>query len=153
MLRIASQEQLLDKFRDIDRDQVQIPPTFRFPLAVKDYLSWVEPSGHRVYLLFEDVSSGDPMGVVFQRTHGAHDTAAAMCQWCHTVRPGPAVGLLTASVDRNHRIGIHLCTNLNCRENTLKEPGIHDLRESLGKYERLHRILERMTDFAHRNLF
>jgi hypothetical protein len=153
MIRIASEEQLLAKFRPIDRDEVQIPSNFKFPLAIKDYLTWVEPSGHRVYLVFEDVSSGKPLGVVFQRTRGAGETPAAMCQWCHTVRPGPAVGLLTAAADRDHRIGIHLCSNLNCRENALAPPNVHDLRESLGKYEKLHRILSRMSDFSHRNLF
>ena len=152
MIRIASFEHLLEKFRELDRAEVQIPAAFKFPMALKDYLAWVEPSGHRVYLLFEDQSSGEPMGIVFQRNNGAADTPAAMCQWCHTVRPGPAVGLLTAAAGKNHRIGVHLCSTLNCRENKGK-PGIHDMRESLGAHERLHEILERMSSFAHRNLF
>jgi hypothetical protein len=152
MLRIASDTDLMGAFRDIDRREVQIPSSLSFPLAVKSYFAWVEPSGHRVYLVFEDPSSGHPLGLVFQRTRGAADTPVAMCQWCHTVRPGPAVSLLTVAVEPNRRIGVHLCSNLNCRENIESGPSIHDIRETVSAHERLLGIVSRMSEFAHGHL-
>src|SRR4051794_7258476 len=98
MIRISSEAHLRSTFRSIDQDEVVPPVETRFPLVAKDYLRWLEPSGHRVFLVFED--EGALRGVVFQRTSGAADTAAAMCQWCHAVRSGPAVGLLTAAAGR-----------------------------------------------------
>jgi len=153
MIRIASEDQLLETFRSTDQDQVHIPANFSFPLPVKDYVSWVEPSGHRVYLVFEDLVNSRPLGVVFQRTRGAPDTPASMCQWCHSVRSGGAVSLLTTDMGPNRRVGLHLCSNLNCKENALSAPGIHDFSEGVSGRERVQRILQRMNDFAKKNLF
>ena len=153
MIRIPNEAELLETFRPSERDEVRLSPDFRFPLPLKDCLSWTEPSGHRVYLVFQDPSEGYLRGIVFQRTHASTDTPASMCQWCHTVRSGTGVSLLTAAVGPNRRIGMHLCSDLNCKENTLSPPGIHDLRESLSSYERLQRVLKRMGEFASRNLF
>lgn len=153
MIRINSEEQLLETFREIDRDEVQVPLTARFPMAVKDYVSWIEPSGHRIYLVFEDVQTGAPLGVVFQRTHASADTKASMCQWCHAVRSGTGVGLLTASASKNHRVGVHLCADLNCRDHAMGPPGVNDFNESLSSAEKMQNVLRRMTAFARKNLF
>jgi hypothetical protein len=153
MLRITSEAQLLQTFREIDRDEVQLPSTLKFPLAVKNFTSWIEPSGHRVYLVFERESQGEAVGVVFQRTRGNSEAAPAMCQWCNAVRGGSGVSLLTASVDKNHRIGIHLCSDLKCGEHENGTPSVHDLRESLSKTEKLLRLVGRMNEFAKKNLF
>lgn len=153
MIRITNEEELLGTFRSIDRDEVQIPLTARFPMAVKDYVAWIEPSGHRIYLVFEDTQTGSPLGVVFQRTRGSANTVASMCQWCHAVRSGSGVGLLTATVAKDHRVGVHLCADLNCREHAMGPPGIHDFNESLSSGEKLQNILRRMTAFARKNLF
>ncbi|MGE3680734.1 MAG: FBP domain-containing protein [Bdellovibrionales bacterium] len=153
MIRISSSAQLLESFRDLDREEVQIPPTFRFPLAIKDYISWIEASGHRVYLVVEDPENRMPLGVVFQRTHGSSDTAAAMCQWCHAVRTGRAVSLLTAAAGRNRRIGLHLCSDLNCKENALSPPGIHDFQEAVTGRARVQSVVQRMVEFTKRHLF
>src|SRR4051794_32777143 len=103
MIRISSEVKLLETFRDIDREHVQMPAEFKFPLAIKNFTSWIEPSGHRVYLVFEHAVTGEPVGVVFQRTKGNAEAAPAMCQWCNTVRGGSGVSLLTAAVTEDHR--------------------------------------------------
>lgn len=140
-------------FRAIDQDEVYVPPDLKFPIGVRDYLAWTEPSGHRVFLVFVEPYSQEKLGIVFHRTHGTADTPAAMCQWCHAVRAGGAVALLTAAVTKRRRVGLHLCANLNCRENALSTPGIHDFIESISANERVKRILVRMSAFARRNLF
>jgi hypothetical protein len=153
MIKVNSEEELLKSFREIDRDQVQIPPDFKFPLAVRDYLSWVEPSGHRVFLIFENQGTGNPMGVVFRRPNGPPLTPASMCQWCHTVRTGNAVTLLTAAMSESRTIGLYLCSRLNCREHTLAPPGAHDFNEGLSAQERINGVVRRMGAFATGNLF
>ena len=153
MLRLRDSDHLRAAFRAIDQDEVYVPPDMKFPIGVRDYLAWVEPSGHRVYLIFVEPYSHERLGIVFHRTRGTPDTPAAMCQWCHAVRGGGAVALLTAAVNRRRRVGVHLCSNLNCRENALTTPGIHDFNESISASERVKRILVRMSAFARRNLF
>jgi len=151
MFRISSENELLSSFRAIDLDEVQIPADFHFPLAIKDYLSWIEPSGHRVYLVLEDTIDGGVKGIVFQRTHGGPDAPASMCQWCHSVRTGGGVALLTATAGPKRRIGLHLCSDLACKEHLL--PGVQDFQESLSVSERKQRLFQRMREFAKRHLF
>jgi hypothetical protein len=153
MLRITSETELLETFRALDRDEVQTPHGVKYPLAVRDYLAWPEPSGHRIFLVFEDQATKQPRGVVFQRTPAPADTPASMCQWCHAVRSGSGVGLLTAAAGRNRRIGLHLCSDLNCRDHALGAPGIHDFNEGLSSTEKMQRLLQRMSDFVRGNLF
>jgi hypothetical protein len=131
---------------------VQIPSDFKFPLAVKNFTRWVEPSGHRLYLIYEHASQGTPVGIVFQRTHGSADAAPAMCQWCNSVRGGSGVSLLTAAAGSNRRVGIHLCTDLQCAEQEEAVPSVNDLRESLSRPEKVLRLVQRMSDFAIKNL-
>jgi hypothetical protein len=153
MIRISDEHQLLSAFRESEQAEVHIPADFTFPLALKDYIAWVEPSGHRVYLVFRETQSGNPLGVVFQRTRGSADTAASMCQWCHSVRPGSSVGLLTTGAGPNRRVGLHLCANLDCKENAMKPPGVNDFPEAVKGRDKIERIVRRMNDFAKHNLF
>ncbi len=153
MIRIKDESQLLASFRETDQAQVQIPPALTFPLALKDYLAWTEPSGHRVYLVFSEIQSGNPMGVVFQRTKGAAETPASMCQWCHSVRSGSAVSLMTTDAGPNRRVGLYLCSGLNCKENALSPPGVNDFAESVSGQDKVDRIVRRMNEFAKQNLF
>lgn len=130
-----------------------MPADLGFPLALKDYFAWTEPSGHRVYLVFGDPTTGHPLGVVFQRTSTPADAPASMCQWCHAVRTGGGVSLLTAAAGRNRRVGVHLCSDLSCRDRAFGVPGRHDFNEGLSPQEKLQRLLRRMGDFAHGQLF
>jgi FBP C-terminal treble-clef zinc-finger len=153
MLRIGTEEEMKEAFRPIDQDEVQFPSDMLFPLLVRDYLSWVEPSGHRAYLVFADPAKGAPRGIVFKRNHTSADAPPAMCDWCHSVRGKGAVGLLTATVSPNRRIGLTLCRDLNCKEKIDSIPGVNDLRESVSHEEKKQQIVERMSNFARRNLF
>ena len=153
MIRIENEQHLLSAFRETEQSQVQIPQELKFPLALKDYLSWVEPSGHRVYLVFQDAQSGNPLGIVFQRTRGSSQASPSMCQWCHAVRPGNSVGLLTTQAGKERRIGIHLCVDLDCKEHAQKGPGRNDFSEGLSDREKIERVVRRMNDFAKHNLF
>lgn len=141
----------MQTFRPIDQDEVQLPSEMTFPLLVRDYLAWVEPSGHRTYLVFADGAKA--RGIVFRRSHQSADAPAAMCDWCHSVRGRGAVGLLTATVSKTNRIGLTLCRDLSCKEKLEKPPGVNDVFESVDVGEKKQRLVERMSHFARRNLF
>lgn len=152
MIRITSENELLNLFRPIDRDEVQVPADMTFPLIVRDYIKWIEPSGHRAYLVFLDPDQPQALGVVFRRTSSS-DSPAQMCQWCHSVRSGNGVGLLTSSSGTRRRVGLYLCRDLGCKEQLTEGPRVNDMRETLDVEQKMQRVLRRMADFAKGNLF
>ncbi len=156
MIRIFNEKELLDSFRPLDRDQVELPKDLKFPLGIQDYLAWVEPSGARVYLVLAEPENRHPLGVVFRRDQTS-GPAAMMCEWCHSVRAGDGVTLLTATASSHKRVGIPLCRDLSCKDKALLRvadaPGPHDFPETLNGPEKVRRIVARMSSFARRNLF
>lgn len=152
MLRISSKDELLNSFRELDRPEVILPNKLEFPLAVIDYFSWVEASGARVYMLFKDRVSGQPLGLVFRRTAVSAEGKARMCDWCHSVRGPNEIGLLSVAASRKQRVGLSLCRDLGCKNRILQPPHTYDLRESLAREEKLMRVLDRASQFARRCL-
>lgn len=151
MIRIQSEEQLKSVFREIDRDQLHIPPEMHFPFLLRDYVAWMEPSGHRTYLLFNDADK--PLGVTFKRVQQSADAPAMMCEWCHSVRSGGRVGMLSVDISKNRRIGMHLCRDLSCRDKIIGLPQANDLPTRMSRQEKINRLIERMSSFLHGNLF
>lgn len=147
MIRIDSEHELLMAFREIDRDEVDLASAVKFPLILKDYLAWTEPSGHRVYLLFQDPNGNIARGLVFRRSSIPAQPIVQMCQWCHSVRGGNAVRLLTVKASQNRTLGLHLCSDLSCKEKVLSTPGVNDMREPYSRYEKLYRVIMNMSDF------
>jgi hypothetical protein len=152
MIRIVNETQLKEFFRNLDQDEVSTIG-LKFPMGLKDYTSWLEPSGHRVYLVFRDTESQKPRGIVFTRTHSHTDGISKMCDWCHSVRGGDSIGLLSARASQNLTIGVELCTDLSCKEKLAHTPGVNDVRETLSPDEKIERLLKKMSDFARHHLF
>ena len=143
MIKIKSEQELLESFRLLDREEVILPQNMTFPFLVKDYLSWEEPSGYRVYLIFNDHRRQVPFGVVFRRDQSKGGSAARMCDWCHSISGSDEVSLLSAAASPKRRVGIQLCRDLSCKNNF----------QSLGRGERINQIIHRMADFSRQNLF
>lgn len=149
MLRIKDQTELLNLFRDVDTKDVIIPKDIKFPLAVSDYFAWKEPSGHRTYLVIEDIER--PFALTFERTKNS-EGVPMMCNWCHGVRPASDVALMTVAVDKRTRVGIYVCSDLRCKENILDRPSINDMRETLGQQEKIMRLKQKMQDFINHEI-
>jgi hypothetical protein len=148
MFRIESEKEFLNAFRPRDRKHAEPPEGLRFPLFVRDYLSWVDPYGVRVFLLFTAPGMKQPTGIAFRRDQQG-DTALStlMCDWCHS--PGSAgVGLLTTDVDSKRRVGVNVCLDLKCGERL--EAMTNLAGQSLLDNNR--KLLERMARFAHEAL-
>jgi hypothetical protein len=152
MFRIQSENELKECFREQDREELILGPEVKFPMVARDYLAWVEPSGNRTYLVFQDASFKGPLGIVFRRVQSLGPGVAAMCEWCHSVRSGDEVGLLTVKTHSNRRIAISLCRDLGCAENVRSGPGVHDFPTTASVQERVRRVLAKMADFARREL-
>ncbi len=156
MFKMNSSAELFDAFRPLDRAEVEaqdLPERLSFPLLVKDYIAWSEPSGHRVFLVFAEKGQRQPLGIMFKRDTSGGAPIPRMCEWCHSVGGGAGVGLLTVSVSANRRIGIQLCRDLSCRQKAEGLPGADDFPQNLTTRERVWKITQRMSEFARRNLF
>ena len=151
MLRIKDSRELLNLFRELDQSSVFIPYEVKFPLAVSDYFAWKEPSGHRTYLVIEDRLNSRPFAIVFEKTKSS-ESVPMMCNWCHAVKPASDVALMTTSVDKNTRIGLYLCSDFSCKNNILERPSIHDMRETLGKQEKMMRLNSKIQSFINKEI-
>lgn len=156
MIRIESAAALIESFRPIDREMhgeaLEVPGSFRFPMLVRDYVAWMEPSGARAFVVFADPGSRAPMGIVLRRdTSGA--TPPAICEWCHSTRGEGGIGLLTATASDKRRVGIHLCRDLACKERVEAAAEADSSFVPVSARDRVRRVVERMASFARRNLF
>lgn len=152
MFLIRSDKELMDCFRQQDQAEVFIPADLVLPKVSKDYLTWMEPSGARAYLVFQDESFKAPFGIVFRRDQTAGPSVAAMCDWCHSVRSGNEIGVLTVSTSNKKRVGISLCRDLSCAEKIRSEPGANDFSVQASMQERIKRLLAKMSTFARQQL-
>jgi hypothetical protein len=148
MFRIESEKALLDCFRPIDRSTVAPTKSMEFPLYVRDYFTWVEPSGARTYLVFPDTASGKLLGVSFRRDQ-PRGASPYFCEWCHSVGSSAEIGLLTADASERRRVGISACLDLRCvdkletRSNLTGENARHLARG----------VIEKMSEFARKSIF
>jgi hypothetical protein len=67
MFRIETEKELQNAFRSRDRKHVEPPKGTQFPLFVRDYLSWMDPYGVRVFLVFTAPAAQKPTGIAFRR--------------------------------------------------------------------------------------
>lgn len=142
MFRLDTEKALLDSFRPKDRSRVELPAGVTFPAFVRHYLSWAHPAGGRMFLVFA-VPGGVATGIVFD-TNGGGQGPVAMCDWCHHSAAGTGVGLLTARVTGNRTAGVHVCTDLACKQHVEDEAD----RAGRSAVPELHALLERIGRFA-----
>ncbi|WP_224365534.1 FBP domain-containing protein [Hyalangium versicolor] len=143
MFQIQSEKEFLNAFRSRDRKTVELPKGTRFPLFVRDYLSWVDPYGVRVFLVFKAPSNARPIGIAFRRDQQGDKTLhGRMCEWCHANGTADVIGLLTTDLDSKRRVGVNLCLDLRCNErletmaNMSGRSAVDDSKELLEKMAR-----------------
>jgi hypothetical protein len=151
MMPAHTEEELKRWFRRIDQKDVELPPDAPFPGDLGEMFAWAV--GPRAFLVFRDRPDRAYRGIVFHRNQSAIPEVAAMCEWCHGVRDKGGVKLLSVKVDARRRVGMYLCSGLDCVSDPPTLPGPDDLREGLGGDERRARVLRRIADFAARRLY
>jgi hypothetical protein len=142
MFRLESEAALLNAFRPSDRKLVELQPGLKLPLFVRDYLAWTHPAGGRAYVVFA-VPEGSPTGIVFD-TNGGGSSVPSMCDWCHFNGVGSQVGLLTARVNSKKRVGVHICSDLSCKQKLEDEAN----RSGISALPLMKKLMERMGRFA-----
>ena len=148
---IKDAQELVSCFRDFEQDKVFLPKDMKFPVVIEDYYTWVDPSGHRSYLL-ATLPQSSPVGIVFRRPSPSPQASPKMCDWCNKVLPGDQVGLLSAHRGKDISVGKYLCRDLNCKERLQETPGLHDLRETVNDQTKLDRLVHRVRSFIRRNI-
>jgi hypothetical protein len=142
MFRLESDTALLKTFRPKDRSIVELPPGSTYPLFVRHYLAWPHPAGGRVFLVFS-TPTAVPTGISFD-TNASGPAVPHMCDWCHCAGLGTQVGLLTATVNRQKRAGIHACVDLSCAQKLEDEAN----RSGRSPLPAIEALLLRMGRFA-----
>lgn len=146
MFLIDSEKALIKAFRPRDQRALELPVGIKYPLVVRSYFAWVEPTGVRTFVIFEH-ESGRPLGIAFRRDQDKSAGAAGkLCDWCHSV--GEDVQLLTVDKNSKRRLGVLLCRDLNCAS---KLDEAADLTGT-SSVEPKRRHLERMRLFAREGL-
>lgn len=142
MFRLTSKEMLIRSFRPRDREGMELPPGLAFPLFVRNYLAWREPSGAGVRLVFS-LPKCVPTGIFFRRGHG-EPGPVQMCGWCYSGGGSDEIGLLTADVNSRRRAGVVACLDLRCQEK-IEDAANRGGRSALDAERAL---LERIGQFA-----
>jgi hypothetical protein len=114
MFKLDSEQDLLKAFRPRDRALVELSSEVKLPLFVKHCFTWAHPAGGRVFLLFA-VPGGAPTGIAFD-TNGGGPSVAHLCDWCRVPGLGSRVGLLTTRLNSKKVVGVHVCSDLGCRQ-------------------------------------
>jgi hypothetical protein len=142
---LDSEQALTDAFRPRDQRVLELPPDLTFPRFVRNYLAWVDQTGVRTFVVFQD-DLGGTLGITFRRDQESAGGGSQLCAWCHCV--SSEVGLLMTDKNSRRRVGVLVCRDLGCAAR-LDEAA--DLAGT-SAVEPKRRQLERMRRFAREGL-
>ncbi|MDG0815151.1 FBP domain-containing protein [Bdellovibrio svalbardensis] len=139
---INSEEEFVQAFRTRDQNKLVLPEKLKFPLNVRSYFTWKEPSGVYTYLVFKAPNWDLPRGVAFKRTASTVEPVGGLCGWCNSYGTSDDIGLLSVAMSANVSNSYLICQDLRCiekiEENTMlagknPEKYIADLYYKIGK--------------------
>ncbi|MBI5495110.1 MAG: FBP domain-containing protein [Deltaproteobacteria bacterium] len=148
LFRIDDEAALRAAFRPRDLRAWAPPARVAWPLLVRDCVSWADPVGDHVCVVFQDPVSRQPLGISFQRESAAGATGSRLCDWCHAFGSVREIGLLMCERTSRRRIGVWLCRDLACADRA-EEVAFRAGRN--GKKARAV-VVERMWHFAQHGL-
>lgn len=140
---IESEADLISCFRLKDQKKLILPKDLKFPLRIRSYFTWKEPSGVYVFLVFKLPNWDQPRGMFFKRVEIGGEPTGRLCGWCNAYGNSMDIGLLSVSVNANTSFSYLLCNDLRCIEKieesaTLAgknpEKWIHQLYHRMGKF-------------------
>nr|WP_295902344.1 FBP domain-containing protein [uncultured Bdellovibrio sp.] len=113
---IESEAELIHAFRPRDQKKLVLPEKLRFPLNVRSYFTWKEPSGVYTYLVFKMPNWDLPRGVAFKRSASTGEPIGGLCSWCHAYGTSDEIGMLSVSMSSNVSSSYLICHDLSCIE-------------------------------------
>lgn len=150
LFSIASEEELIKSFRPRDQKKLLLPEKMKFPLNVRSYFTWRDPSGVYTYLVCKMPNWDMPRGVAFKKTSPSGDPVGGLCNWCHSYGTSDEIGLLSVAMSSNVSNSYYLCQDLNCIEK------IEDATARAGKdpekhiadlYRRIENLFENIRNY------
>lgn len=113
---INNAEELIQMFRLRDQKKLVLPDGLPFPLNIRSYFAWKEPSGVYRYLVIKMPNWDMPRGVAFKRTSATGEAMGGLCNWCHAYGSSEEIGMLSVAMNSNVSLSYILCEDLRCIE-------------------------------------
>lgn len=113
---IASEEEMIRSFRLRDQKKLLLPERLQYPLNIRSYFTWKEPSGVYTYLVFKMPNWDLPRGVVFKRTPPSAEPTGGLCSWCHAYGSSDDIGFMSVAMSANVSTSYLICQDLRCIE-------------------------------------
>lgn len=148
---INSEQELIESFRPRDQKKLLLPGSLKFPLNVRSYFTWKEPSGVYTYLVVKFPNWDLPRGVAFKRTpSGGGEPTGGLCSWCNAYGSSEDIGLLSIAMNANVSLSYLICQDISCIEK------IEDMATLSGKnpekyiaelYYRIGKMFENVSSY------
>jgi hypothetical protein len=148
---IASEEELVNAFRLRDQKKLLLPDSFRFPMNVRSYLAWQEPSGVYTYLVFKMPNWDLPRGVAFKRSHSSGEPTGGLCNWCHAYGSSEEISMLSVTMSAKESRAYFLCQDLRCIEKIEEASmlgGKNPEKYIAELYHRIEKLFENLSGHA-----
>lgn len=116
LFSLESEADLVKTFRLRDQKKLILPDNLEFPLNIRSYFTWKEPSGVYTYLVFKNPNWDMPRGVAFKRTPPSAEPTGGLCNWCHAYGTSDQIGLLSVTMNAEVSFSYFLCQDLTCIE-------------------------------------
>lgn len=147
---IDSEAGLIQSFRLKDQKKLILPDNLKFPMNIRSYFTWKEPSGVYTYLIFKAPNWDMPRGVAFKRTAATGEPVGGLCNWCHAYGGSDEIGFMSVAMSSNVSSSYYLCQDLSCIEK------IEDAAAMAGKdpdkhiaelYHRMAKLFENISNY------
>lgn len=147
---IASEQELVESFRYRDQKKLMLPPDLEYPLQVRSYFTWQDPSRVYTYLVFKQPNWDRPRAVAFKQSSAGGEPVGSLCNWCHSYGSSEEIGGLSLVLDSKTSASYLLCKDLSCIEK------IEDIAGLSGKspekqiaqlYDRIGKLFEGLSQY------
>ncbi|MNS72027.1 hypothetical protein D3C72_1054230 [compost metagenome] len=150
LFSIASEEELVQSFRLRDQKKLMLPDDLTYPMNIRSYFAWKEPSGVYTYLIVKMPNWDMPRGVAFKRTASTGEPTGGLCNWCHAYGASDEIGMLSVTMSATVSLSYYLCQDLSCIEKieeaaarSGKEPDKH-ISEL---YQKMAKLFENISSY------
>ncbi|WP_374076055.1 FBP domain-containing protein [Bdellovibrio bacteriovorus] len=147
---IETEEELIQAFRLRDQKKLILPERLQFPLNVRSYFTWKEPSGVYTYLVFKMPNWDLPRGVAFKRTAHSGESVGGLCNWCHAYGSSEEIGFLSVTMSAQVSNSYIICQDLRCIEK-IEEAAMlagKDPEKPIAElYRRMEKLFENISNY------
>lgn len=147
---IASEQELTQAFRLRDQKKLILPENLKFPMNIRSYFAWKEPSGVYTYLVFKAPNWDQVRGVAFKRTPPSGEPTGGLCNWCHAYGSSEDIGMLSVAMSANVSSAYFLCHDLRCVEKIEEASmlsGKNPEKNIAELYHRMEKLFENISNY------